>query len=320
MRALPGVKSASAITFLPFTGLGSATGWYDAARPKPGPGQEPVCDVRIVQPGYFQTMSIPLLRGRDFADSDTAEAPLRFIINETMARKHWPGRDPLGQRIVVHMQNENPPGEIIGVVGDVKHNGLDAEPKEMVYYSHTRLTMNSMTFVLRTDRDPEQLTRAATGVIRALDPAQPVADVRTMTSWIDESVTPARFRMLLLAVFSGVALVLAVVGVYGVVSYSVSQRTHEMGVRVALGARPADILRLVLSRSTLLGVGGIVAGVAGAIALTRWMRSLLFEITPTDAATYITLSLVMILAVVAAALAPARRATKVDPITAIRYE
>ncbi len=319
MRALPGVQAASSIAFLPLTGLGSATSWYDIARPKPAPGQFPVTDVRIVRPGYFNTMGIPLLQGRDFNDGDTMKSPMVFIINQTMARKHWPNENPIGRKLVVNMGNDTP-GEIVGVVGDIRHNGLETASREMVYYAHPHLVLSFMTFVLRTDREPEQLTRSAIAAVRAIDPEQPVADIRTMDYLVAQSVTPARFRMLLLAVFSGVALVLAFVGIYGVVSYAVTQRTHEMGVRIALGARPADVFRLVIGKSSALGLAGVALGVAGALALTRVLGTLLYEIKPTDPLTFAALSAVMIAAVLAAALAPARRATKVDPITALRYE
>jgi putative ABC transport system permease protein len=319
MRALPGVESAGSIAFLPLTGLGSATSWYATARPKPGPGQFPTTDVRVVRPGYFRTMGIPLLQGRDISDADTLKSPRVFVINETMARKHWPNENPIGQKIVVHMGDDTP-GEIVGVVGDIRHMGLDTPSREMVYYAHPHLAFSFMTFVIRTGIDPERMTRAAVGVVRAIDPEQPVADIRTMESLVAQSVTPARFRMLLLAVFSGVALILAFVGIYGVVSYAVAQRRREMGVRMALGARPADVFRLVLAKSSLLGLAGVALGVAGALALTRVLARLLFEVKPTDPPTFAALALAMMAAVTVAALAPARRATRVDPMSALREE
>ncbi len=319
MKVLPGVSSASSIAFLPFTGLASATSFLIVGRPAPPPGQDLVADVRIIRPDYFRTMGIPLRRGRDFTARDSAEAPRTFIINETMARRHWPNGDPIGQRIVVNM-GDTTPGEIVGVVGDTMHYGLDSEVREMVYYSHPHLPFPFMTFVIRGSGAPERLIRAATGVVRELDPEQPVSDVRTMDSLVAESLTPQRFRMLLLMVFSAAALVLATVGVYGVVSHSVSRRTREMGVRMALGARRGDILRLVMAKSAALAIAGVVIGLGGAVALTRVLGTLLYNLSPTDPVTFAAIAALMTIAAVGAGLMPARRATRVDPVVALRWE
>jgi len=319
MQGLAGVQSASAITFLPLTGLASATSFLIQGRPAPPPGQNLVTNVRIVQPGYFRTMGIPLRRGRDFTLADTADAPRTFVISESLARRYWIGEDPIGQRLIVNMGDDTP-GEIVGITGDVRHYGLDREATEMVYYSHPHLPLPFMSFVLRTGGAPENLARDAVAVIRSMDAAQPVSDVQTMEALLAESVSPARFRLLLLGVFSGAALLLAAVGIYGVVSYSVTQRTHELGVRMALGARRGDILRLVLGRSTLLALAGVGAGLAGALALTRIMRRLLFQVTPTDPATFLLVALAMAAVAIAASLVPARRASRVEPVVALRYE
>ncbi|HWB98661.1 MAG TPA: ABC transporter permease, partial [Bryobacteraceae bacterium] len=321
VRTLPGVLNASVITFLPFQGIGSATYFWRADRPKPAPGQEPVTDVRMVQPQYFETMNVPLRRGRTFEAGDNNEkAPLRFVINEALARQLFPNEDPLGRRLVVLMKNENPPGEIIGVVGDIRHGSLSDKMRPMVYYPQAHLSFGFGTVVVHTNVDPLSMPRAVTAAVHQLDPELPVSELGTMQRWVDQSLSRARFQTTLLALFAGLALVLAALGIYGVMSYGVAQRRHEIGVRMALGAQRAAVARLVLGRALRLTVAGLALGLAGAVALGRYLETLLFEISPLDAGTLATVTAILLACAIAAALVPTQRATRVDPMEVLRYE
>jgi putative ABC transport system permease protein len=222
--------------------------------------------------------------------------------------------------VVIDMKDDNRPCEIIGVVGDSKHMNLDAEVKPMSYWPHPELAYSGMTLVIRTRGDASAVTSAARNVISALDPEQPVADVRTMDSLIGTSVARARFNTLLLTIFATVALLLAGVGIYGVMAYSVAQRTHEIGVRIALGARATDVLRLVVRRAMTMTLAGVAIGVAASFALTRLMETLLFNVSVTDPLTFAGIPLVLVFVAMMACLIPARRAAKVDPMVALRYE
>ena len=242
------------------------------------------------------------------------------VINEAFARTNFPGEDPLGKRVVIHMKNDNQPCEIIGVVGDSKHMNLDAEVKPMSYWPHPELTYSGMTFVIRTQGEPAALANAARNVISALDPEQPVADVRTMENLIGTSVARSRFNTLLLTIFAVVALLLAGLGIYGVMAYSVAQRMREIGVRMALGARKSDVLRLVVRRGMMLALSGVALGVVASFALTRLMETLLFNVSATDPLTFAGIPLLLVFVALLACLIPARRAAKVDPMVALRYE
>ena len=276
VRSLPGVVNASNITFLPFRGMGSGTYYFRADRPRPAPGQEEVTDVRMVQPGYFETMNIPLRQGRTFSDAENdPKGPLRFVISESLARAMYPGdEDPIGRQLIVQMGRENPPGEIIGVVRDIKHGGLDAQNRPMVYYPQSHLFFNFGTLVVQTSAEPMALAKAVTGVIHEMDPELAVAEVGTMQRWIDESVARPKFQMRLLAGFAALALVLALMGIYGVMSYAVEQRTHEIGVRMALGAQRGDVSRMILARGARMAAIGLAVGIAGALVLGKYLETL----------------------------------------------
>ncbi len=257
IRALPGVRSASAINYLPFRGMAAGTHVDIGGRPKAKPGEELVSTIRTVTPGYFQSMRIPMRSGRDFSAADnTIESPYRFIISETFASKYLAGESPLGKQISASMQDANPFGEIIGVVGDVKEGSLDKDPTPTVYYVHAHMPHGRMIFVVRASGDPRSLAEPARRVIRTLDGAQPVAEIVDMEEVVRETFARQRFSALLLVGFSLVSLLLAAVGIYGVLAYTVTERTREFGVRVALGADPARIVTLVLGMGARLVLGG----------------------------------------------------------------
>jgi putative ABC transport system permease protein len=265
-------------------------------------------------------MRIPLKRGRLFTDQEAAEMRHVVVVNEAFARTNFPGEDPLGKRVTIYMKDDNRPCEIVGVVGDSKHMNLDAEVKPMSYWPHPELTYSGMTLVIRTQGEPTAVANAARNVIRSLDPEQPVADVRTMESLIGISMARARFNTLSLAIFAVLAMLLAGVGIYGVMGYSVAQRTREIGVRMALGARAADALWLVVRKGMSLAFAGVAIGLAASFALTRLMKTLLFGVSATDPLTFAGIPLLLALVALLACLIPARRAAKVDPMVALRYE
>jgi putative ABC transport system permease protein len=320
MRSLPGVVSVGAINTAPFTGLYSGTTVEIAGAPKLPPEQELKTGVCVTDADYFQTMQIPLKRGRLYTQQETTEMRNVVVVNETFVNKNLGGADPIGKRVVIYMKQENVPTEIIGVVADHKHLGLDLPIEPMAYWPHAELPFGGMTLMLRTTSDPGAVASAARGVIRAIDPLQPIGEVSTMESLLSVSVARARFSAFLLTVFSVVALVMAAVGIYGVMSYTVLQRTHEIGVRMALGAQPRDVLRLVVTKGIVLGVIGVVAGLAASFGLTRLLATLLFEVKATDRTTFAAVSAGLFLITLLACYVPARRATKVDPLKALRYE
>jgi putative ABC transport system permease protein len=320
MAALPGVESVGAVNSLPFAAPHSGTSVEIEGRPKLPAGQGLTTGVIVTDVNYFRTMGIPLKRGRLFSDQEASEMRHVVVINESFAQKHFPNEDALGKRLVIYMKNVNEPCEVIGIVGDSKHMKLDANVEPMSYWPHPELSYPGMTLVVRTKSAPTAVAAAARDVIRRLDPEQPVADVRTMESLIGVSIARARFNTLLLAIFATVALLLAVVGIYGVMAYSVSARTHEIGVRMALGAQRGDVLRLVVRRGMALALGGVAIGVAASLALTQLMKSLLFNVSAIDPLTFVGVPLLLSIVALAACLIPARRATKVDPMVALRYE
>ena len=320
LRAIPGVELAGATNYLPFAGPHSGTDVAIEGQPKLPPGQELSTGVCVTDANYFQTMHIPLKRGRLFTEQETSEMRHVVVVNEAFARVNLPGQDPIGKRVTIDMKDENVPSEIIGVVGDHKHMGLDTEIEPMSYWPHPELAAGSMTFAIRTRGEPTSLAPAARNVIRSIDPEQPVGEVTTMNRLMAKSVSKSRFNATLLTVFSLVALVMAAVGIYGVMSYTVQLRTHEIGVRMALGAQQRDVLRLVVKQGIILGAIGVIAGLAASLGLTRLIASLLFEVTATDKTTFGLVAAGLFLITLVACYIPARRATKVDPMVALRYE
>ncbi|HVF43315.1 MAG TPA: ABC transporter permease [Pyrinomonadaceae bacterium] len=330
LRRLPGVEAVGANNLLPFNGSVGSRTFLIEGRPVP-PGQpKPEEQLRFVTPGYFEAMRVPLLRGRDFGERDINGEPRVAVVSRSMAERHWPGEDALGKHIAYSgiKQGDKPDWiEIVGVVGDVKHRGLDIDSRPEIYvpvnqplFASRPVPPLSLYVAMRTKGDPASLAPAARREVLAVDPEQPVANMKTMRQRIDESVAPRRFNMALLGLFACVAVALAAVGIYGVMSYAVARRTHEIGVRVALGAQGRDVLRLVLSQGMWLAVAGVGAGLAIAYGATRVMSSLLYGVSATDTLTFALVSLLLTAAALLACLIPAWRATKVDPMEALRYE
>lgn len=318
IATIAGVQAVGAISYLPLTGLASRDSFKLPGQPPFPAGHEPGVEVRVVTPSYFQAMGIPLLKGRLLNDRDVKEARV-LLINETMAKRYFPNVDPVGKQLEI-MWDGSGPDEIVGVVGDVREGALNKEPEPAIYWSHARETYSGMTLVIRANGDASRLALAVQKEIRALDPEQPVADVRTMQQVIARSIARPRFNTLLLAIFAGVALVLASVGLYGVMSYSATQRIHEVGIRMALGATRADIMRLVVGNGMLLTLVGIAIGIAASWGLTRLMQSFLFGIGTTDAVTFLGVSTLLVGVALIANYIPARKATRVNPVIALRYE
>jgi putative ABC transport system permease protein len=319
LDALPGVTATGGTSFLPISGLGSATGFEIVGQPKPAPGQQPVTDVRVITHDYFKAMGIPLLHGRAFDGRDTGTGVRRVIINQTLATKHFPGQDPIGKSIVVSW-NDEVPDEIVGVVGDVRHQDLETEARATIYWPPSRFTYPFMTIAIRAAGDPRAVVSPAIAALHDIDPNVAGADVKTMEEVIDGSVAQRRLTMLLLSIFAGLALVLAAVGIYGVIGYSVSQRTQEIGIRMALGAPRATVLRMVVGQAMALALVGVAVGAVGAWLLSRLMQKLLFGVTASDPLTFVAVSILLALVAAVAASIPGLRATRVDPVIALRAE
>jgi putative ABC transport system permease protein len=320
LRTLPGVEAVGAINTLPFAGPHAGTSLEVEGAPKLAPGQKLSTGICVVDANYFQAMQIPLKRGRLFTEQEAKEMRHVVVVNEAFARKIFAGDEPLGKRVTIYMKDENVPTEIIGIVGDTKHLGVDTETEAMAYWPQPELVYSSMTMVIRARGDAGSLAPGAREVIRNIDPEQPVGEVNTMAALLAKSIARTRFNATLLSIFSLVALVMAAVGIYGVMSYSVQQRTHEIGLRLALGAQQGDVLRLIVKQGIVLGLIGVTAGLIASFALTRMMVSLLFEVPATDLKTFAGVAAGLFLITLVACYVPARRATKVDPLVALRYE
>jgi len=319
IRNVKGLRSAGLVNALPITG-GPSTDFAIVGQAVPPTNDEPSADIRTADSAYFQTMGIPLLAGREFTEADNATAPRVMLINETMARQFWPNKNPVGHRVI--MKDWGPPltGEIVGVVGDVRTNGLDAAVGPMIYWPYPQFPQLFNTIVVRSDGDPLRLVPALKAAIWAVDKNQSISNVETIDHVLSESLARQRLYMVLLCVFSCTALLLAAIGIYGIVSYSVSQRTHELGIRLAVGAEPIDVLMLIMKQGTRLAFMGIAAGVAAAVLLTRLMSHLLFGVSATDPLTFAAVAILLTLVTLLASYIPARRATRVDPAIALRYE
>jgi len=320
--ALPGVEAVAATTDLPLSGIDSYLGFQIEGRPAPTAAESTDGGYHQVSPGYFRALGIPILRGRALVETDASGAPEVAVISRTMADRYWPGEDPVGKRI---SYGTNERGEvtwtiIVGVVGDVKQKGLHADPRPEAYVPLAQSPSRYMTLVVRSRLDPAALSETVRREVRAVDPEVPAYGVKTLREVLDGSLAARRFNMTLLAIFAAVAVALASIGLYGVIAYMVTQRTHEIGLRLALGARPADILRMVVGHGMALALGGVVTGVLGAFALTRALASLLVGVTVTDGWTFGTVALLLSAVAFLASYLPARRAARVDPMAALRSE
>ena len=318
--ALPGVISAGLDNCAPLSGgcNGTLIGFPD--RPPVTPGSQPSIGILWASPTYLQTMKIPLLKGRWFTTADRAESPKVLVVNETAARMFWPGEDPVGHRISAGQGGYSGGAEVIGVVGDVRYLQADEPARPDVYAPYLQSPRGGMMLYIRTSGDPAALIGAIRREAHALNRNLPLWDVKTMKERISQANSKARFSAVLLALFAGIALCLAAIGIYGVMSYLVTQRTREIGIRMALGARAGDVLALVVRRGALLALVGIGVGIGGALAATRALTTLLYEIQPGDPATYVEIAAILAVVALAACYIPARRASQVDPSGALRAE
>src|SRR5262245_6112463 len=324
LKALPGVVNASVVFQLPLSGTGASTGLVIEGQPG-DLGDRPFGVIHSVGPEYFRAMGIQLVKGREFTERDDLSSPRVLIINEALARKHFPNEDPIGKRITpgfssVPITGDDGRREVVGVVADVKHHSLQGAPQPEIFFAQAQMPMSTTSVVLRTSSDPRALVNAARGVVHSLDENAPVYGVRTLEEILGRSVATPHFNTLLLGLFAAVALILTAVGIYGVISCSVSQSTQEIGIRVALGAQASDVIKLIVGQGMVLSLVGIVIGLLAAYGLTRLMSNLLYAVTVTDPLTFILVPLLLAAVACLACYLPARRATKVDPMVALRCE
>jgi putative ABC transport system permease protein len=319
VSAVPGVRSAAISSSLPPNGLEISDTFNLENMLALEDAKSPLASVLFTSPGYFRTLGVPLVQGRDFTERDNASAPLAVIINETLARKYFGKESPVGKRLKGGGtdRTSNPWMEIVGVVGDVKYEGLETSTAPAYYMPFLQNPIRVMNLVVSASLAPETLTAAVRAEVRNIDPEIPVARISTMEKLIDESVAQPRFRTFLIGIFSAVAMLLAAIGIYGVVAYSVSQRTQEIGIRMALGARRSDVLRLVVRQGMRLTLAGVALGVIGALALTRLTANLLFGVGATDPVTFAAISILLICVALLACYIPARRASRLDPMAAL---
>jgi putative ABC transport system permease protein len=322
IESLPGVRSAGLNVSLPPNRLSMTDNFTIEGQTLPPNTSAPLGPLLFANESYFTTLGVPLLRGRFFDTRDRQGAPGVVIINETLAKRFFAEGDPIGKRLKDGgpERPNNPWMTIVGVVGDVPYGGLDAAPEPAFYLPFRQNRSSGQYVVVRTTVDPQSIAPSVRSAVAALDPDLPISNVKTMDTMIAESVGPPRFRTLLVAVFAAVGLLLAAIGIYGVMAYAVSERTHELGVRVALGANRGDVFRLVLVEAAALAGTGVAIGIAGALATTRLMSTLLFGVTPTDASTFAAISAFLVATALFASYVPARRATRVDPMTALRAD
>lgn len=333
LASLPGVMTAAAVQFLPLSGLDSSTGFYIDGRPAPARADEQQTHFRSISAGYFDAMHIAIARGRPFSERDIETAPRVAIINETMARRYWPGESAIGRRIALDLEAmrfypDRPPTidiagamrEIVGIARDVRHDSLQASAAPEMYIPFEQKPVQDMTLVVRTHGDAAALTAQAREAIRSVDPDQPVSRVETLSSLVNASIAQPRSNSLLLSSFAVVATMFAMIGIYGLLAYAVAQRAPELGIRLALGGQPSDLLRMILADGARLVVAGIAVGIPAAIGAAAMLRSLLFGVAPADVPTVSIAVLLMLAAGIAACYFPARSATRVDPLSVLRGE
>ena len=322
LRAIPGVQSAGASMGLPLTGFNFSLSFEIGGKPKPADGEEPVAQVRIVTPDFFRTMEIPLLRGRAFTPADRWGSQRVLVMTESAAKRFFPNEDAMGKSLTFGWGRDSLRlgGEIVGIIGDVRQSELSEAALPEVYVPFPQWPVDYVSVVMRTAGTPASVVSGARNALREIDPDLPMYDVRTLEAVISESVARPRFYMLLLTSFAAVALVLSAVGIYGVIAYLVTMRTRELGIRIALGASNADVLRLVLREGVVVAALGLLVGTVGALALSRLLASLLFEVAPTDPLTFVIVAATLASVALAASFIPARRASRLDPLVAIRAE
>jgi putative ABC transport system permease protein len=326
LRSLPGVRSAGAVMLLPLSGSNFNISFTVAGRPPVPPAQEPSMEVRVVSPEYFSTVGIPIVRGRGFTDDDKTGTTPVVLISETSAREFFPGEDPIGKRITlgwgkrVKGQRVRAGGEVIGIVRDVKESALDEPNAAEIFLPIRQWPVNSMAVVVKTAVPPASISESVRTAVRAVDANLPISNVRTLDAIVAQSISQPRFYMLLLTIFAGLALALAAIGIFGVLSYAVAQRTREIGIRMALGAQEFSVIGLVVRHALVLVLSGIVAGTAAAFFVSETMRKMLFSVEPTDPGTFAVVALTLLVVAAVACYLPARRATRVDPIVALRAE
>lgn len=315
--SIPGVQSAGLVSTLPLGGNNTDTSFNIEGRPVPPENQSPVAWYNSVTPEYFRTMGIKLVAGRGLTEADNEQSPRVVVITEALARRYWPDENPLGRRIGSGPDNWR---EIVGIAADVKHFGMDVEARPSMYFPASQVPARGMTLVVRSSGESSTLINPVRGELRSIDPKLALTNVKPMQQIVSESVAQPRFLLLLVSVFASLAIVLAAVGIYGVISYVVSQRTREFGIRLALGAQQANVLLLVIKSGMLLALLGVSVGLIASFGLTRLMSGLLFGVTPTDMLTYGAVALFLLVVALLACLVPARRATKVDPLVVLRHE
>ncbi len=320
IRVVPGVKAASVVAAMPMSGSNMILSFTVQEHPPLKPEQQPSTGFNAVSADYFKTMGIPLIRGRGFTAFDREGSPKVAVISQTMAKRFFPGEDPIGKHLVVGYDTKNNVHEIIGIVDDVHHTSLDTEGRSDVYAPFQQTTFNFMSLVVRSDLNINSLAQLMRREVLAVDSTQPIGKVNSVDQLIADTVAQPRFQMLLIGLFAGLALILATVGIYGVMAYSVAQRTNELGIRLALGAQPRDVLKMILSQGMLLVSVGIGLGLILSLAIGRLLASFLFGISPTDAPTFVGVSLILALAALLACYLPAQKATRVDPMIALRQE
>jgi putative ABC transport system permease protein len=318
LKSLPRVKSAGMVQVLPMADDYVLSVSIEG-RPPAAPGEELRANYRVVSPGYFETLGIPWKRGRSFDDRDTSRSLLVAIVDEAFVRRYFPGEDPLGRGIDIGNGTDGF-YEIVGVVGDVRHDGLDFSPGPTIYVPYPNDVFGTMSIAVLSDSDPMSLAADVRDVVRELDRGLPAYSMRALEDVVSETLGERRFSMLLLALFAGIASVLAAVGLYGVVSYSVGQRTREMGLRLALGAVPTSLVRAVIGQGMKPALAGVVIGIPAALALARFLETLLFGVTPFDPASYGATALLLLAVAALSCYLPARRASRLDPLAALRHE
>jgi putative ABC transport system permease protein len=319
IATVPGVQAAGFSTILPLAGTNSDSSFAIEGRPN-DPTAGPDEEKREVSPDYFRALETPLIKGRFFTDGDKADAPPVIIVNQAFAKKFWPNQDAVGKRIVMGGMSDKPIWiTVVGIVGDMRHFGLDVDPKPEMYVPFAQDPYFTAIFVIRSPQDPRSLLPAIRREIQGIDPAVPIANIRTFENVIGDSVAPRRLSVVLLGVFAGVAVLLAVVGIYGVMSFLVAQRTHEIGVRMALGAQRVDVLKLVIGRALKLITIGTGIGLIVALMSTRTLRALLYSVSSFDVPTFVVVTVVLGIVALAASYIPARRATRADPMLALAH-